>query len=134
MENAIAQGADQAIDYTVEDFTKAKKQYDLIFDVVGNHSVNDLSRALKSKGTYVSSAFSMAAFFLGPWKSITEGKKMTNFLAKANQADLQFICKLAEEGKLKPLIERTFRLADAPEALHTIGKGSSSGKLVIVIE
>ena len=133
IENALAQGADQVIDYKDQDFTKAKKQYNLIFDVVGNHSVNALSRVLKSKGTYVSSAFSIAAFFLGPWKFITERKKMTNFLAKANQADLQFICKLAEEEKLKPVIERTFTLDDVPEALHTMGKGSSSGKLIIVI-
>jgi len=133
MKNATAQGADQVIDYSVEDFTRAKKQYDLIFDVVGNHSVHALSRVLKSKGTYVSSTFSPALLFLGPWKSLSEGKKMSNFLAKANRADLQFICKLAEEGKLKPVIERTFSLNDVPEAIHTIEKGSSAGKLVIVI-
>ncbi|WP_179020619.1 NAD(P)-dependent alcohol dehydrogenase [Winogradskyella forsetii] len=134
MENAFAQGADEVIDYTVQDFTKAERQYDLIFDVVGNHSVNAISRVLKRKGTYVSAAFSMAALFLGFWKSITEGKKMTNFLAKTNQADLQFICTLAEVGKLKPVVESTFTLGDVTEAMHTIGKGSSSGKLVIVLE
>lgn len=133
IENALVQGADQVIDYTEQDFTEVKKQYDLIFDVVGNHSVNALSRVLKSNGTYVSSAFSIGAFFLEFWKSITERKKMTNFLAKANQADLQFICKLVEEGTLKPVIERTFTLDDVPEALHIMGKGSSAGKLVIVI-
>lgn len=133
LENAFAQGADQVIDYTVQDFTQTKKQYDLIFDVVGNHSVNALSSVLKSKGSYVSSAFSMGVLFLGFWKSITERKKMTNFLAKPKQTDLKFICKMAEEGKLKPVIERTFTLEDLPEAMHTIGKGSSLGKLVIVI-
>jgi len=133
IESALAQGADQVIDYTVQDFTKAKKQYDLIFDVVGNHAVDALSRVLKSKGTYVSSAFSLGLLILGPWKSITEGKKMTNFLAKVKQADLQFICKLAEEGKLKPVIEKTYTLDDVPEAMHFIGKGSSAGKLVITI-
>jgi NADPH:quinone reductase-like Zn-dependent oxidoreductase len=88
---------------------------------------------LKNKGTYVSSAFSMGVVFLGPWKSITEGKKMTNFLAKAKQADLQFICKLAEEGKLKPVIEKTFALEDLPKAMRKIANGSSSGKLLITI-
>lgn len=133
MENAFAQGADQVIDYTVQEFTQVKKRYDLIFDVVGNHPVNALSRVLNSKGTYVSAAFSMTTFFLGLWKSMTEGKKMTNFLAKANQADLQFICKLAEEGKLKPVIEKTFALEDLPKAMHKIANGSSSGKLLITI-
>jgi len=133
IENALNQGADHVIDYTQEDFTKGKKQYDLIFDVVGNHSVNTLSRKLKSKGRYVSSSFSLSTLFLGPWKSIAEGKKMTNFLAKVSKADLQFICKLAEERKLKPMIQQTFTLDDAPEALHKMGSGSSSGKLVIVM-
>lgn len=131
--NAILQGADQVIDYTAMDFTKANKQYDLIFDVVGNHPVNSLSRALKSKGTYISSKFSISTFFLGAWKFITEGKKMTCFLASANQTDLQFIRKLAEEGKLKPVIQSTFTLYDVPKALHMLEKGSSSGKLVIVM-
>lgn len=134
IENALVQGADQVIDYTFQDFTKAKKQYDLIFDVVGNHAVNALSRVLKSKGSYVSTIFSMDTLVIGLWKSLTEGKKMTSFLAKANQADLQFISKLAEEGKLKPVIEKTFALEDVPEAVHTMGKGNLLGKLVIVIK
>lgn len=133
MKNALGLGADQVVDYTVQNFTKANKQYDLILDMIGNHSLNTISRVLKRKGTYVSASFSMAALLLGPWKSITEKKTMTNFLAKANQADLQFICRLVEEGKMKSVIERTFALNEVPEALHAIGKGSSFGKLVIVI-
>jgi len=134
MENALAQGADQVIDYTFQDFTRGKSRYDLIFDVVGNHSINALSRVLKSKGTYVSSVFSMYALLLGYWKSMTEGKKMTNFLAKVKQGDLQFISKLAEEGKLKPVIEKTFTLDNVPEALHAMDRGSSRGKLVISVD
>ena len=66
-------------------------------------------------------------------KSVTEGKKLVNFLAAAKQADLQFISKLAEDGRLKPVIQQTFTLDDVPEALSTIGRGSASGKLVITI-
>ncbi|MEK6481771.1 NAD(P)-dependent alcohol dehydrogenase [Catalinimonas sp. 4WD22] len=134
VENALNQGADHVIDYTVQDFTKHKKQYDLIFDVVGNHSVTAISRVLKRNGYYVSCAFSMGAILLGPWKTLTEKKKMISLLASANQADLQTISKLAEEGRLKPFIEKSFTLDDVPEALQIIGKGRSAGKLVITIQ
>lgn len=133
LDNAREQGADQVIDYTVQHFTKADKQYDLIFDVVGNHSVQALGRVLKPGGTVACCAFSTSAVLPGPWKSLTEKKRMRNFHAKNNMADLQFICKLAEEGKLKPVIEKTYSLDGVPEALHAIGNGGLRGKLVIVI-
>ena len=109
------------------------KTYDLIFDIVGNHSVSAISRVLRQNGTYVTCAFSLGAIFLGPWKSMTEGKKMINLLAESNQADLQYLSKLAEEDKLKPVIEQTFTLDDVPEALHRIGRGSARGKLVVLM-
>lgn len=133
VKNALNQGADHVIDYTNQDFTKGKKQYDLIFDVVGNHAVTVISQVLKRNGCYVSCAFSMSAILLGPWKTLTEKKKMVSLLASANQADLQTISKLAEEGKIRPVIERSFTLDDVPEALQIIGKGRSAGKLVITI-
>ncbi len=128
---AIQQGADAVIDYTKEDFTLMGKSYDLIFDIVANHSIGSMERILKRRGSYVACAFSPGAMLLGPWYSVIKGKVMTNLLASANQADLQFISKLAEEGKLEPVIQDTFTLDDVPEALKIMGKGSLSGKLVI---
>lgn len=127
------QGADEVIDYTAEDFTKGQKKYDVIFDIVANHGIGDISYVLKPGGRYVSCAFSMGAMLLGPLKSAAVGKKFMNLLASANQADLQFICKLAEEGKLNPVIQKTFTLDDVPEALWTMDKGGTSGKLIITI-
>ncbi len=128
---ALQQGADTVIDYKKEDFTRMEKSYDLIFDTVANHPVQSIEQVLKKGGSYVSSAFSPGAMFMGPWISVIRGKVMTNLLASANQADLQFISKLAEEGKLNPVIHGTFTLDDAPEALKIMGRGSLSGKLVI---
>lgn len=134
VEQAKAQGADFVIDYKQEDFTKNDKQYDLIFDVVGNHSIRAIDKVLSKGGRYVSSAFSMGAMFLGPWKAATGGKKLINLLASPNQADLQFISKLVAEGKLKPVIHKTFPLDAAPEGIQLIGKGSPNGKLVVNIQ
>ncbi len=128
---ALQQGADTVIDYKKEDFTRMEKSYDLIFDTVANHPVQSIEQVLKKGGSYVSSAFSPGVMFMGPWISVMKGKVMTNLLASANQADLQFISKLAEDVKLDPIIQGTFTLDDVPETLKMMGRGSLSGKLVI---
>ncbi|MBR9920491.1 MAG: NAD(P)-dependent alcohol dehydrogenase [Bacteroidetes bacterium] len=126
-------GADTVIDYTRSDFTKGSTQYDLIFDIVGNHSLWAIESALKKGGRYVSCAFSAKALISGPLISLLKGKTMTSLLAGTTQADLQFIARLAEEEKLKPIVQKTFTLDDVPEALRLIGKGRASGKLIITI-
>ncbi len=126
-------GADHVIDYHRQDFTRDEQQYDLIFDVIGNHSVGAINRVLKTGGRYVSCGFSLETMFMGPWKSMTEGKTLVNLIAGAKQADLQFISKLAEEGHLSPVIQQSFTLDDVPEALKVMGKGSAFGKLIITV-
>ncbi|MEP4533197.1 MAG: NAD(P)-dependent alcohol dehydrogenase [Cyclobacteriaceae bacterium] len=133
LNTAIEQGADEVIDYQKVDFIQSESQYDLIFDVVGNHSIRDIDRVLIKGGSYVSCAFSMEIMFLGPIKSMTQRKKYVNLMSKSNQEDLQFICKLAEEGFIVPVVDRTFTLDDVAEALWIIGKGAAAGKLVVSV-
>lgn len=133
VELAIKQGADHVIDYKKEDFTTSGKQYDVIFDVVANHSIGAMSKVLKKGGRYVACAFSPAVMLTGPLRTMFSRKKFTSLLASTNQADLQFISKLAEEDKLHPVIQQTFTLDDVLAALKIIGTGSASGKLVITI-
>ncbi|MDF9796514.1 NADPH:quinone reductase-like Zn-dependent oxidoreductase [Catalinimonas alkaloidigena] len=133
VEIAYQLGADEVIDYKLHDFIKDSKQYDLIFDVVGNRSPKEIERVLKPGGTYVSCAFSLGALLLGPWKYLTERKKMINLLASTNPASLQRISKLVEEEKLRPVIDKSFTLDDVPEALRIIGRGQAAGKLVIAV-
>lgn len=133
VEMAKSLGADVVIDYTRENFTTQNAQYDLIFDGVLNHSLTDCCNVLKKGGRYVAVAVSLAAMLRAPLMAITQGKHVTSMLASANQADLQFICKLAEEGKLNSVIQKTFTLDDVPEALWTVGRGSTIGKLVITV-
>ena len=131
VERARQQGADHVIDYKKVDFTQSETRYDLIFDVVGNHSVRVINPLLERNGAYVSCAFSMGAMFLGPW--FGNGKKFTNLMAGTTSADLQTISKLAEEGFIKPVIQQTFTLDDVPDALQTMGSGGVAGKLVIAM-
>lgn len=131
--NAKKFGADEVIDYNQTNFTEGTSSYDLIFDVIGNHPVRSINKVLKKGGRYVSCTFSLRALVLGPWKSITEDKKFINLISSATQSDLQFICKLAEESKLMPHIQKIFTLDDVPEAVGMMGKGGMTGKLIITI-
>ncbi|MCJ7735477.1 MAG: NAD(P)-dependent alcohol dehydrogenase, partial [Anaerolineales bacterium] len=131
-------GADQVIDYTQEDFTKSGQHYDLILAANGYHSISDYKRALSPKGIYVCTGGSMAQIFqamlLGPWMSMTGGKKMGNLAAKSNKQDLSFMKELLEAGKVVPVIDRRYPLSEVAEALGYLGEGHAQGKVVITVE
>ncbi|WP_258102115.1 NAD(P)-dependent alcohol dehydrogenase [Marinoscillum pacificum] len=130
---ASEQGADLVIDYKRVDFIKGDKQYDLVFDVIGNHGISDLSKILKPKGRYVTCAFSMSLALLGPWYKVRQGKQFINLMASNSSSDLKTIARLAEEGCITPRIQRVYTLDDVPEALQYMANGGMEGKLVVTI-
>ena len=133
-------GADHVIDYTKEDFTQNGQQYDLIFDAVGNRSVPDYQRALSPNGICAVAGFTTLSrlfqvIFLGAWVSKTGSKKIGLMeTAQANQKDLVFIKGLLEEGKVIPVIDRTYPLSEVPEAIRYLETGHARGKVVITIK
>jgi NADPH:quinone reductase-like Zn-dependent oxidoreductase len=130
-------GADHVIDYTQEDFTQSGQRYDLIFTVVGYHSIFDYRRALSPNGIYVGSTNATALIFqvllLGPFISMTSDKKMVNLMAKESQEDLVYLNELLETGKVAPVIDRRYPLSEVAEAVRYYGKGHSQGKVVITV-
>ena len=130
-------GADHIIDYTKEDFTQNQQGYDLILAVNGNHPISAYKRALKENGTYVmvggSGAQLTQAMFQGPLISMTGNKKMGNMLQKSNQKDLNFMKELLQTGKVKPVIDRSFTLYEAPEAFRYFEEGHAQGKVIITV-
>ncbi len=130
-------GADHVIDYTQEDFTRNRQQYDLILAVNGYRSISDYKRALSPTGTYVMSggdtAQMMEAMFLGPWMSRKGSRKMGNLAAKPNQKDLIFVKELLETGKLVPFIDRCYPLSEVADALRYLEEGHAQGKIVITV-
>ena len=131
-------GADQVIDYTLEDFTQNGQRYELILAANGYHSISDYKRALSPKGTYVMTGGSMAQLFqamlLGPWISMTGSKKMGNLMAKLNQKDLVFMKDLLKVGKVVPVIERCYPLSQVADAIRYLEEGHAQGKVVIMVE
>lgn len=136
-EAASSLGADHVIDYSREDFSRNGCSYDLIFAANGNRSISDYRRALSPNGTYVMSGGSASqlseAMLQGAWISMRGSKKMGNSLAKPNQADLVFVRELIEAGKVTPVIDRTYPLSDAADALRYLEEGHARGKVVITV-
>ena len=130
-------GADHVIDYTQEDFTRNRQQYDLILAVNGYRSISDYKRALSPTGTYVMSggdtAQMMEAMFLGPWMSRKGSRKMGNLAAKPSQKDLIFVKELLETGKVVPVIDRCYPLSEVADALRYLEEGHAQGKIVITV-
>jgi NADPH:quinone reductase-like Zn-dependent oxidoreductase len=130
-------GADHVIDYTKEDFTQKTQSYDLILAVNGYQPISAYKRALSPDGNYVlvggSGAQLTQAMVQGPWISLTGNKKMGNMLQRPNQKDLVFIKDLLETGRVKPVIDRSYKLSEMPEALSYFEEGHSQGKVVITM-
>lgn len=130
-------GADEIIDYTKEDFTKKTRTFDLIIGVNGHQSISAYKRLLKPNGNFVhiggSGSQMFQAMALGPWISMTEKKKIGTFLQRANQKDLMIMKELIEAGKVKPVIDRSYKLSEVKEAFSYFAEGHSQGKVVLTI-
>lgn len=132
-------GADHVIDYTKEDFTRNGQPYDLIFDAVGNRSVADYQRALRANGICTVAGFTTLArlcqvVVLGAWVSKTGNKKIGLMgIAQPNSKDLAFIKELLETGKVVPVIDRRYPLAETAEALRYLEVGHARGKVIITV-
>ena len=134
-------GADHVIDYTREDFAEGNQRYDLILDIGGNSSLTRLRRALASRGTLVIVGGETSGRWLGGTDrqiralalSPFVGQKLGTFVNKENHEDLMILKELIESGKLTPVIDRTYPLAEVPEAMRYLEEGHARGKAVITV-
>ncbi len=133
---ALSLGADRVIDYTKENFTANSRKYDLILAVNGNYPLLKCRRLLKKSGIYVMVGGTLKQIFkaliFGRFLSLGS-RKMRTVAAKPNREDLGLIAKLAEEGRLKPVIEKIYPLEKTAEAMRYAGEGHAKGKVVIVV-
>lgn len=131
-----AMGADHAIDYLEEDFTKGGRRYDLILDVKTNRWPPAYARALNADGTYATVGGNiplvLQAVVLGPLIKRLSNKHMRVVALKPNK-DLSFMNELFEAGKLVPMIGKRYELAEVSEALRFFGTGDHEGKIVITM-
>ena len=137
VEQTLSLGAGHVIDYTKENFTKEDKRYDLILAINGNYPLSACKRLLNPDGKYVMVGGALSQIF----KSIVFGrimslgsKKIYFLTAKSNRKDLEFILKLAEDGKIRPVIERRYPLEKTADAMYYVNQGHARGKVVINVD
>jgi len=141
VETAVKLGADRVIDYTRADFTRGDVRYDLIIDIAGTRSIAARRRALTRHGRLVVVGGPMKNKVLGPIVRLLRtmvvspfvGQTLTGMMARTNVDDLTLLAELMDSGAVVPHIERTYSLAEVPEAMRYLGEGHARGKLVIVI-
>ncbi|MFZ1114704.1 MAG: NAD(P)-dependent alcohol dehydrogenase [Propionibacteriaceae bacterium] len=132
-------GADHVIDYSQEDFTQSRQQYDLILVMGGNHSLSQLKQVLRPGGTLVPVGTEAGNRWVGgkAWIQAMLLSRLKRHLrpltTQPNQADLQFVAELLEAGKIRPVIDRTFPLSEVPEAMRYLTAGHARGKIVITV-
>ncbi|MGH3049144.1 MAG: NAD(P)-dependent alcohol dehydrogenase [Gaiellaceae bacterium] len=138
VEQTLALGADRVVDYTREDVTRGGERYDLVLDVAGGHSWFAWRRVLEPNGRLVvvgahgsrRQLWHIAALRLA---SLGSSRTVVMFMAKFGVADLETLAELLASGQLRPVIDRTYPLADAPQAVRVFGEGHVGGKLVVTI-
>jgi len=129
-------GAHSVIDYTKEDFTSGKIKYDYVFDSVGKSSFGACKKILKSGGIYVSSELgkNMENIYLALFTPIFAKKKVIFPLPSNIKRSINFMTKLLDEKKFKPVIDRVYNLEDIVEAFLYVESGKKTGNVIINME
>jgi NADPH:quinone reductase-like Zn-dependent oxidoreductase len=132
-------GADEVVDYTREDFSKAGRVYDVVFDTVGKSGFSRALKSLKRGGSYVRVGGSgrvsamIGEIFRGMWVAATGRAKVIGGVAKSVTGDQAFLKGLIEAGKLRTVIDRRYPLDQIVEAHRYAEAGHKKGHVVIVI-
>lgn len=124
-------GADHVIDYTGGDFTKSGQTYDIIFDTIGKSSFSACIRCLNPRGLYLLGNPSLSQI-VRPLSS-RSGKKMINGSGSYNMEDLVSLIRLAESGKIRPVIDRRYPLEQIVEAHRYVDTGEKKGNVVVTV-
>lgn len=140
-EMARSLGADRVIDYAKEDFTKEPQRYDVVVDVVGNHSLSDIRRVLTPRGTYVMVG-GPAGRWLDPLPRVLAAvvtsrfvsQDMRFFIAELNPKDLTVLHDLMQAGTLRSVIDRSYPFAQIRDAVKYQEAGHARGKVVVTID
>lgn len=135
-------GADYVIDYTKDDFTRNGKQYDIIFDIAGSRSWKEYKRVMKPNSIFILVGAPKGNKVLGPLArifklkaaSLGSSQKVIFFIAQFNRPDLNILREMIEAGKIKPVVEKVYPLAQVAEAMRHLGTGHAKGKIVLKIK
>src|SRR5689334_22152814 len=138
-------GADHVIDYTKQDFTNTDQRYDMIYDLVSNHSFSERRKILTPEGICVLAGIGGAgshpetmgrigANFWNTFRSKFTKQKFVFYIAKLTKADMNVMRELMQSGKVSPVIDRTYKIDQTSVSVRYMEEGHARGKLVIALE
>lgn len=138
-------GAAHAVDYTREDFTDRRVHYDVILDNVGNRPLSRLRQALTPTGTLVANGGGSPGHVFGAMGSMLQLSAVNAFVrqqlrpilpsapAGPTHEDLLAVTALIEAGRLTPVVDRTYPLADTAKGVRHVEQGHARGKAVVIV-
>ncbi len=146
-------GADRVIDYKTEDYKEIAKDVDIVFDTLGKQYTEDAFKVIKTGGKVITLVgpvdketarrmkLNPIVGFVLAWKRRRITRSMASKSAfysivfvRENVKHLSEISALVDVGKVRSIIDTVFPLADAKDALLTVKKGRTKGKVVIDIK
>jgi NADPH:quinone reductase-like Zn-dependent oxidoreductase len=139
---ARAIGADDVIDYTQQEIDRDGATYDVIIDTAGNRPLSVLRRAMTPTGTLVivggehGGGALLGGFdrqLRAPLASMLGKQRLRGLVAKEGAKDLEAMTALIESGTVTPVMDRTYALAQAPDAIRHVAEGHAAGKVAITI-
>jgi len=141
VEMVLSIGADHVVDYTKEDYTESGEQYDLIIDMVSNHSLSANRKALEPNGSLVIIGGGKGNW-LGPMMGPIKAAMLSPFvdqefgmlLAQMDREDLATLGELMQAGTVTPVIDRRYRLSEVPAAIRYSEEGHARGKIIIDLQ
>ena len=135
-------GAGDVIDYTHDEIDCHGARYDVVIDTAGNRPLSLLRRAMTPRGTLVlvggehGGGRVLGGFdrqLRAPLVSMFAGQRLRGLVAKERGEDLEALTRLIESGAVTPVIDRTYALADAPDAIRYLAEGHAAGKVVVTV-
>jgi len=131
-----ALGVDAVIDYSKESFVQSGKSYDVILAINGNYPISSYRRMLAPGGACVmvgGSLQQMIKCMLFRRLMSTGGRRVLTFLSKYKRVDLESIVDLLKQGKVKPVIDRSYSLGEAAAAMEYASRGHAQGKVIVEV-
>jgi NADPH:quinone reductase-like Zn-dependent oxidoreductase len=136
-------GADAVIDYTTEDVVSAGQRFDVVLDLVGNRSLRELRRILTAHGTLVLSGGGVfdGGSLVGPMGLIISGglvgrvvrQRIHPLTATPTTERLTTLARLIDSGHVRPVIDRSYALADVPTAIRYLETEHARAKVVVTV-
>lgn len=132
-------GADHVVDYTVDDLSGVRRQYDAVVDLAGRRALRTARRMLTKRGTYVvvgggnpRSITGMGRFLSAMTLSPFGPERLRPLFASQSREDLETVIELIADRRVRPFVEATYDLRDAADAIEYVHQGRATGKVVLV--